>query len=91
MIHPTIHINGTAKVDLMEQWNNAYLALSIAYEAVNNAAPNARDYYPQGSEAFKEAVLQHAKMMDDIMAAMDVIDQLRTKASNYKTYADYSN
>ena len=47
MIKPTIHLNGTSKDVLAKQYNDAVVLLRGALQAMEDAAPNARDYYPQ--------------------------------------------
>jgi len=49
---PTIHLNGTSGEALLDQATSAAQALREALEAMGRAAPNARDYYVQGPEAF---------------------------------------
>ena len=49
---PTIHMNGSAKKTLMENLGAVSYALRNALDTLDNAAPNARDYYPQGGTAF---------------------------------------
>jgi hypothetical protein len=59
VIFPTIHMNGTSSRELLDQLCKAMLAISKAQEALSNAAPNGRDYYPQGGEALRMALDQH--------------------------------
>lgn len=60
---PTIHLNGTSKEALLEQWEEAYNALRIAIEKLAAAAPNGRDYYPQGPDAFAKATEEHRERL----------------------------
>lgn len=55
LVPPTIHMNGTSKDELLNQLVAVVSALDAALAAINAAAPNGRDYYPQGPEAFREA------------------------------------
>lgn len=59
MIVPSVHLNGTSGDELLEQATGAVQALSAALEAAATAAPNGRDYYPQGDAAFTEAKREH--------------------------------
>lgn len=59
MMHPTVHSNGTSKQALYDQMRAACDALRAAQQAMMEAAPNGRDYYPQGDETFTAAVVQH--------------------------------
>jgi hypothetical protein len=59
MTKPTIHLNGTSAESLLEALNKACTAIRSARNALGEAAPNARDYYPQGDAAFPAAVREH--------------------------------
>lgn len=59
MILPTVHINGTSREALSAQFAEVLKALQRALEAMADAAPNARDYYPQGESAFRLARAEH--------------------------------
>lgn len=59
MMTPTVHLNGTSKGELERQLENAVAKVREAIEALIDAAPNARDYYPQGSDAFATAQSEH--------------------------------
>jgi hypothetical protein len=56
---PTIHMNGTSRADLLEANREAMGAVQVAMAAVCRAVPNGRDYYPQGSDAWKAAAAEH--------------------------------
>ncbi len=56
---PTIHINGTSKSQLLELHITALQALRSAREALQEACPNERDFYPQGGGAIMRAMEQH--------------------------------
>jgi len=60
---PTIHINGTSRQDLVEQYVNARSALHEAIRAMQATAPNGRDYYPQGLQAIHEASSEHQERL----------------------------
>lgn len=59
ILAPTVHLNGTSKEALIDQIKDAYGAIETAIDALCAAAPNARDYYPQGPDAFSAARAQH--------------------------------
>ena len=76
MITPTIHLNGSSKDSLLEELCTALDALHAAETALHCCSPNARDYYPQGPEAFPGAVrehLQRVKAIRDVRAALEAI------------------
>lgn len=55
LLPPTIHLNGTSKDELLNQLEAVVSALDAALAAINAAAPNGRDFYPQGPEALTKA------------------------------------
>jgi uncharacterized membrane protein YdfJ with MMPL/SSD domain len=64
MILPTIHMNGTAASDLYQENRNAAHALREALRQLHNAAPNGRDYYPQGPAAINVALAEHGARIE---------------------------
>jgi hypothetical protein len=76
MILPTIHLNGTHKDTLIEDYSKVGYALLIAETALIENGPNGRDYYPQGPVAFGQAALEHQKRvarLKDIRAEIEQI------------------
>ena len=76
MIVPTIHLNGTGKERLIEPLCDASHALTDAYEALKQTAPNGRDYYPQGPDALRQATEEHharLRKLDAIKAEIDAL------------------
>lgn len=59
MKFPTIHLNGTSRKALHHGYREAALAVKRAIDATAETYPNARDYYPQGDEAFYAARQEH--------------------------------
>ncbi len=59
MLLPSIHLNGTSAEQLLEQACEAGNAVRAAIVALEAAGPNARDYYPQGDDAFTRARAEH--------------------------------
>jgi hypothetical protein len=59
MIKPTIHLNGSSKDDLFDKYMTALAAVEAAIDALAQAGPHGRDYYPQGDDAFREARAEH--------------------------------
>lgn len=56
---PTIHLNGTSAQALFDANLDAIQAVEAAIDAVQRAAPNGRDYYVQGPDAFPRAQREH--------------------------------
>lgn len=84
MMTPTVHLNGTSKDELVRQLLCAATALGEAQQALREAAPNARDYYPQGPDAFAQAQREHVKrchtlleVEQELMRLYDAIDEQR--------------
>lgn len=73
---PTIHTNGTSKERLIELLCEASQALDLAFSALKQTAPNGRDYYPQGNDAFDKAVAEHYDRMKRLDAIKDEVDEL---------------
>lgn len=57
---PRIHLNGTSRESLEEQYEKALQVLGLAIDALGETSPNARDYYPIDSGAFSRARGEHA-------------------------------
>lgn len=76
MTIPTVHLNGTAKDRLIETLCAASNALDAAYEALKEAAPNGRDYYPQGPGAMEAAQNEHMARLRAVDAVKGEIDRL---------------
>jgi hypothetical protein len=52
---PSIHLNGTGRKMLTDDYGVAYRTLQAAIRAFQSIEFNARDYYPQGADAFARA------------------------------------
>lgn len=73
MTLPTIHMNGTSKRMLLEGYDDAQFAIRQAQEAIGKIEFNARDYYPQGPEAWTQAVQERSEMMHKLADVMDYL------------------
>jgi hypothetical protein len=81
MMIPSVHLNGTSKEELIRQLIDASEALLTATAVLSAAAPNPRDYYPQGPDAALLAAGEHAtrvmtlyRMRDELQAIAEKID-----------------
>ena len=63
MMKPTIHMNGTSRSELERQLCEACVAVLKAKHALVDAAPNGRDYYLQGDDAFTRANNEHVERL----------------------------
>ena len=80
MTYPTVHLNGTSRDDLERQIENASLACRKAIIALEEAQPNARDYYTQGGDALRSAIREHnarvAKIQDVLNQLSDIYEHI---------------
>ena len=73
---PTLHMNGTSGADLLDQNTNAWEAVRAAIDALYAAAPNARDYYVKGPEAFSSAQRDHQTRLSTLTGVRDQLAAL---------------
>lgn len=69
---PTIHTNGTGPQMLLEGYLNARTACQAALDAIQQIEFNARDYYPQGPQAWQDArneMARHQRAIHDAAQA----------------------
>ena len=76
MTLPTIHLNGTSKDELLQQVCDANNALNAAISKLLEATPNARDYYPQGPDAFRSAQKEHHERYMRLQAVRGELEEL---------------
>ena len=76
MIYPTIHLNGTSKGELLDQLCTAGSAVGDAIRALHDAAPNARDYYPQGPSAIGMAINEHSGRIAALVRVSEELDAI---------------
>jgi hypothetical protein len=79
MMLPTIHMNGTSGRALLEGYCDAISAVHGALEALARAAPNGRDYYPQGPDACATADSEHDARKQ---ALIGVLNELQVMAEH---------
>jgi hypothetical protein len=71
---PTIHLNGTGRSALLDQYNHAYKKLVDFKDAFRLIDFNARDYYVQSNTAFYEARTERDVMEHKIGALMQYLE-----------------
>ncbi len=76
MMLPTIHMNGTAACDLIEDLTRASASLYQAILDVQRAGPNGRDYYPQGPDAVYAANRDHASRLGRLWAVWQELEDI---------------
>jgi hypothetical protein len=86
---PTIHLNGTSASELLTGYLNARNAVFEAIEAMKEAAPNGRDYYPQDTDvpsaAYNIAAREHrtrVEMLRVVAAELYELAQHVSASSN---------
>lgn len=79
MILPTIHLNGTSAEMLLEGYLDANRAVLDAADVLRKIEFNARDYYPQGMEAWDKAV---EEMRERHLKLKSVADELAMIANH---------
>jgi hypothetical protein len=73
---PRVHLNGTSRAELERTYAAAVEALHAAAAALAQVAPNARDYYVIGPDAFVSAVTAHqvrTRVLRDVLADVSAI------------------
>ena len=71
MITPTLNINGSSADDLIQPRRDAYAALQAAIKALQQAAPNGRDYaHNDQCVADRAAHYARLKTLDAIAAEL---------------------
>jgi hypothetical protein len=73
---PTIHMNGSNPETLLEGLTGAYRAVDAAMRALDEAAPNGRDYYPQGPDAVQEATREHQLRAAKLRSVREELQEL---------------
>jgi hypothetical protein len=74
---PTVHLNGTAASDLLEQALDCSGALESALKTLRQNGPNARDYYVQRPEdAFRRAVAEHEQRISQLTEMLKYYEKL---------------
>lgn len=73
---PTININGTDRMDLLNQYMVVRRALARAIEALGEASPHGRDYQTQEPGALLQAQREHADRMTAIRKVLAEIETL---------------
>jgi len=89
----TIHLNGTGHKDLLKQAEDVYRAAGELIEALSKATPNARDYYPQATDAaHTQAVAEHQAMLmavseirNEMLAIADHIHKNERRPAPFQT------
>lgn len=76
MEFPTIHLNGTSKRELLEQYTEASHAVDAALDALYKAGPNGRDYYVQSASALYKAQDEHYARIKKLREVKQELDDI---------------
>jgi hypothetical protein len=76
MLFPTVHLNGTAKSDLVAQLESAIDSLFDAERKVSEAEPNGRDFYPQGPNVINQAIAEHVSRLNRLQSVRNELEQI---------------
>jgi hypothetical protein len=63
MTLPTVHLNGTSRDELVRQQKAVIGQAWALREALHDAMPNGRDFYPHGPDVINEAVQKHREKL----------------------------
>lgn len=77
MTLPTIHSNGTSVQTLIDGYDAIDEALYRLTLKWNEVEFNARDYYPQGPEAWEDAMKERQKHSANLKALQDYLNAIR--------------
>lgn len=75
---PTLHLNGTGKTTLRDEYAAAYDAIDKAIDALAAATLNGRDYYPQAEGAYYKARDERQEALDKLRAAHQYVGEMLT-------------
>lgn len=78
MVKPTVHMNGTNSVVLLEGYLDCRRKVREAIEMLEHNAPNARDYYPQGDDAYGQADREHCSRLSRLLSVIRELEELAT-------------
>lgn len=73
---PLVHLNGTSGEALLEQYRDAAAAVRAAIDALIEASPHGRDYYPLEGEALKEATTEHLARLATLCKVRDELEAI---------------
>lgn len=76
MMKPSIHLNGSPASRLAEAYLEAGSALYKAMRALEETAPNARDYYVQSDTAYSVAQKEHRERLLKLQSIINDMQEL---------------
>jgi hypothetical protein len=73
---PTLHLNGTGKNDLRDEYADAYAAIDKAIGALAAATLNGRDYYPQAEGSYYQARDERDAALNQLRQAHQYVGEM---------------
>ena len=73
---PTLHLNGTSKTNLEQEYTAAYHAIGKAIDALAAATLNGRDYYPQADGAYYKARSERDAALEQLRQAQQYAGEM---------------
>lgn len=73
---PTLHLNGSGKITLRDEYAAAYDAIDKAIDALAAATVNGRDYYPQADGAYYQARSERDAALDQLRKAHEYAGEM---------------
>jgi hypothetical protein len=74
---PTIHLNGTGLATLTREYDAAAEKLCDFIDAWRSIEFNARDYYPQGPDAWTKALAEREAQSVNLRAVRQYLQEIR--------------
>lgn len=71
---PTIHLNGTSSATLIEEYKTAHKAIDKAIDTLAAATCHARDFYPQGPDAYYQAREERQQALQKLREAQEYVE-----------------
>jgi hypothetical protein len=81
---PLIHLNGTSPVRLRNGLEKAYAIAGDLDDALREAGPNRRDYYPLEPEAWRRAEAEHCVRMQRVADIRREIEEIVAQIDEQK-------
>ena len=81
LIVPCVHLNGTSKESLLDQYEAAHSALQTTFDALRQTVPNGRDFYPYGGTEIERALKEHYSRLRAVGNVINEIEALAEEVS----------
>lgn len=81
---PTIHLNGTGAHTIAREYRAVRLAVQAASDRLVAATCNARDFYPQGPDAWQQARAERQEMFQLLQRVADYAQAWKQQATQHQ-------